>query len=706
MKPASRRPRAPPAPPRIGSVEPSTTARPITVVEQTNFAVSDDGGDMVPGSYHGFFAADTRFLSRFILRLDGSRLERLSAAVGEHQSATFYLANPRVAGLRAASVAVFRDRTIGRGLEERIRLISYRAEPIDLELSLELDSDFADIFEARGARRRRRRIVTTEHTERRTVFTYENSGYRRSTRVTFSRPMVVGERRRLTIDVTLERGRPWDLNLTVGTTRWSRRGVPPLPPERTIEPRQVRRWRDRLPLVRSSDARVERAWRQAGRDMVALLLSGPRGDFLPAAGVPWYLAVFGRDACITALQTQLLGPEIGQGTLRQLSAYQGTIEDPFREEEPGKIPHEVRTGELATLGSMPFSRYYGSSDATPLFVMVFVAACRAGGWLTNGRAPGPRARRLPAPLGEFLPAVERALGWIDAHTDADGLVRYRPHHQRGIMNQVWKDSWDSMRYRDGSIAVPPIAAVEVQGYVVAARRGMAEVYAALRRSDDALRHQAAADRTAEAVEATMWMPDEGTYALGLDEAGRQIDGVASNAGHLLWCGLPSRARAESVAARLMARDMFSGWGVRTLSNANPGYNPIGYHTGSVWPHDNSLIAAGMAAYGQHRAAWRVIDALLDAAAADPQARLPELYAGFDRRATPDLVPYPTACAPQAWATGALVLAVQTMLGRSPGRGRGRHLPGASALRLTPAADGQDMPRRRAAPSRPARATRR
>ena len=672
-------------------MEPSTTARPITVVEQTNFAVSDDGGDMVPGSYHGFFAADTRFLSRFVVRLDGSRLERLSAAVGEHQRATFYLANPRVAGLRAASIAVFRDRRIGRGLDERIRLISYRSEPIQLQLSIELDADFADIFEARGARRRRRRVVTTEHGDRRTLFTYENEGYRRTTEVTFSRPIEPTDHR-LNFDVALEHGRPWDLNVTVRTTRWSRRGVPRLPPERSVAPRQVQKWRERMPTLTSPDVRIERAWRQAGRDMVSLLLSGPRGDFLPAAGVPWYLAVFGRDSCITALQTPLLGLEVSHGTLRQLAAYQGTLVDPWREEEPGKIPHEVRTGELATLGRMPFSRYYGSSDATPLYVMLFVAACRWGGWLPGRRGKAPP---LPGPLSEFLPAVERALGWIDDHTDEDGLLRYRPHHRRGIVNQVWKDSWDSMRYSDGTIAAPPIAAVEVQGYVVAARRGMAEVYAAMGRRDDAARQETAATLTTKAVEETMWMADEGTYALGLDPDGRQIGGVASNAGHLLWCGLPTATRAKAVAERLMAPDMFSGWGVRTLSNANPAYNPIGYHTGSVWPHDNSLIAAGMAAYGHHRQAWRVIDALLDAAATDPLARLPELYAGFDRRATPDLVPYPTACAPQAWATGAIVLAVQTMLGASPAGGSARHLPGAPPLRLeTPADPPATRPRAR------------
>lgn len=677
-------------PPRIGPVEPSTTSRPITVVEHTNFAVSDDGGDMVPGSYHGFFVADTRFLSRFVVRINGSRLERLSASVSEHQRATFYLANPRRAGVGAASVAGFRERRIGSGLEERIRLISYAAEPVRLELSIEVDADFADIFEARGARRRRRRVVSREHSSRRVRFTYENSGYRRSTQVTFSRPMATQDGR-LTTEVALQHGRPWDLNMTIATIRSHRRGVPPLPPERAIAPETVRRWRDRLPTLRSPDVRLERAWRQAGRDMVSLLLTGPGGDFLPAAGVPWYLAIFGRDACITALQTPLLGMEVSYGTLRQLSVYQGTHVDPWREEEPGKIPHEVRTGELATLGDLPFGRYYGSVDATPLYVMLFAAACRWNGWLVPGEAPAPGASRpLPEPLSEFLPAVERALGWVDAHTDSDGLVRYRPHHRRGIMNQVWKDSSDSMRYRDGRIATPPIAAVEVQGYVIAARRGMAEVYAALGRSRDALRQAAAADSMAAAVDDAMWMADEGTYALGLDGQNRQIDGVASNAGHLLWCGVPDARRAAGVAERLMAPDMFSGWGIRTLSNANPGYNPIGYHTGSVWPHDNSLTAAGMAAYGHHEEAWRVIDALLDAAASDPLARLPELYTGFDRGSTPDLVPYPTACAPQAWATGAIVLSVQTMLGVVPGDGQsgGRPLPGAPSMHLEGAARGQ------------------
>jgi glycogen debranching enzyme len=663
-------------------VEPSTTVTSITVVEHTNFAVSDRSGDMLPTTYHGFFVADTRFLSTFVVRINGHRLERLSAGGTDHEAATFYLANPRLPGLAPASIVVFRDRRIHRRLEERVRLISYTPDPVRVELSVEVGADFADIFEVRG-RRRMRRTVVVEREPRRMRFSYAHAGFRRATSVTFSREMTPLDGR-LSVIAELERGVPWDLNLVAAPERSHDEGAPVPHPEARSRPRLVRRWLEALPELSSGDSRIVRAWRQAGRDMASLLLTGPSGNFLPAAGLPWFLAVFGRDACITALQTMMLGSEITYGTLRQLAAYQGTRDDRWREEEPGKIPHEVRTGELATLDRVPFARYYGSVDATPLFVMLFVAACRWSGWLARHEGLAtPIPDGLPDPLRAFLPAVERAMAWIDRHTDADGLVWYDPRHRRGITNQVWKDSRDSMRYTDGRIALPPIAAVEVQGYVIAARRGMADVYRALGREEEADRHLAVARRLAAVVDDAMWLPDEGTYAMGLDPERKPIDGVASNAGHLLWCGTIPARRASAVAQRLMAPDLFSGWGVRTLSSRNPGYNPIGYHIGSVWPHDNSLIAAGLAAYGKHDAAWRVIDALLDAATAGIPVRLPELFAGFDRTATPDLVPYPTACAPQAWATGAIVLGVQTMLGLTPGAHRPlvRPMPEAPGLRL-------------------------
>ena len=636
-------------------MEPATTDLTISLVEHTNFAVSDRAGDMLPGSYHGFFVTDTRVLSRLVLRVNGRRLEPLASGGDDHHGAgTFYLASPRLRSVPAATISAFRDRSISSHLDERIRLISYAMEPLDVEVTLELDADFADIFEVRG-RRQLRRSVQREHRPGSVRFGYEHRGFRGGTTVELDRPMEARDGR-LAVDAHLEHGRPWDLRLRVTPEVGHADAARPAERPRRIDPRRVRAWLDGAPRLETDDPRLDRAWRRGVRDIASLLLTGPAGRFIPAAGLPWFLAIFGRDSAITAMQTALLGPEIPHGTLRQLAAYQGTVDDPWREEEPGKIPHEVRGGELSTLGHIPFGRYYGSVDATPLYLMLFVATCRSSGWLTSGRAD------LPQPLAEFLPAAEAALAWIERRTAADEMVWYGPARRGGIRNQVWKDSNDSMRFADGSLADAPIAAVEVQGYVINARRGMADVYAALGRDDDARRQRGAADRLASIVEERFWMAREGTYALGLDARGRQIDGVGSNAGHLLWADAVDPARAASVTERLMAPDMFSGWGIRTLSSRNPGYNPIGYHLGSVWPHDTSLIAAGMARTGHVAAAQRIIDALLDAAAADPDTRLPELFAGFDRAATPDLVPYPTACSPQAWATGAIFLSVRTLLG--------------------------------------------
>jgi glycogen debranching enzyme len=637
-------------------VEPATTDLSVSLVEHTNFAVSDRAGDMLPGTYHGFFVADTRVLSRFVLRLNGQRAEPLaSGGAPHHGTGTFYLASPGLPGIPAATISIFRDRSVSSQLEERIRLISYAREPVELELSLELDADFADIFEVRGRRRLRRRIEA-HHRRRAMRFTYEHRGYRRATTIALDQSTRLRDGW-LVIPVRLEHGVPWEVHARVDPELTHRRGVPPPPPPRRIEPELVRAWLARAPRLHTDDRRLERAWRRGVRDLASLLLTAPAQRFIPAAGLPWFLAIFGRDSAITAMQTLLLGPDILHGTLQQLARFQGAADDPWREEEPGKIPHEVRTGELATLERIPFGRYYGSVDATPLYLMLFVAAHHWSGWLAD-----EEARRHPETLAEFLPNAEAALGWIDRRGDPDGLIWYRPSRRGSIRNQVWKDSDDSMRYADGSIAQPPIAAVEVQGYVVAARRGMADIFEALGRVDEAAAQRAAADRLAAVIDEAFWMPEEGTYALGLDARRRQIDGIATNAGHLLWADAVPTDRAVRVTERLLAPDMYSGWGIRTLSSRNPGYNPIGYHVGSVWPHDNSLIATGFARAGQLDAAQRVIDGLLDAVEANPDARLPELFAGFDRAATPDLVPYPTACAPQAWATGAIFLSVRTLLG--------------------------------------------
>jgi glycogen debranching enzyme len=636
-------------------VEPATTELAVSIVEHTSFAVSDRAGDIHPGSYHGYFVADTRFLSRFVLRIDGKRLDPLASGGDEEPGVrTFYLANQRLPRAGASTIMVFRDRSVGPHLTERIRLISYNMEPVTVEVGIEVAADFADIFEVRGRRAMSREVIA-RHRPRAIRFRYDHEGYRRTTTVAFDRPMRANDGHAL-VEASLEHGRPWDLLVRIEPTVAHRPGRPPPRPPRRVHPGRVRAWQEAVPDMHTTDGRLTRAWRRAVRDMASLLLTAPARSFIPAAGLPWFLAIFGRDSAITAMQSMILGPAVPLGTLRQLAVYQGRHADVWREEEPGKIPHEVRGGELAALASIPFGRYYGSVDATPLYLMLFADVVRRSGWPSANRDEAA----LPKELGDVLPHAEAALAWIDGRADADGLVWYGPARRGGIRNQAWKDSGDSMRFADGRIADVPIAAVEVQGYVVRARRGMADVLDALGRGDEAAVQRDAADLLAGVIDARFWMPAEGTYAMGLDADGRQIDGIGSNAGHLLWAEAIPPERAASVSARLMAGDMFTGWGIRTLSSRNPGYNPVGYHVGSVWPHDTSLIAIGMARAGLHDAAQSLFDALLDAADADAAARLPELFAGFDRQATPDLVPYPTACAPQAWATGAIFAAVSTI----------------------------------------------
>lgn len=668
-------------------MEPATTAASITVIEHANFAVSDRAGDIQPGSYHGFFVDDTRFLSRLTLRIGGKRPETLSTVADDHGSATFYLANPALGRLAPSSMVIIRDRSVTDVLTERIRLISYAPATQRVRLTVSVGVDFADIFEVRGWRRLQRSIVA-DRTPRGVTFRYRHRGYHRETAVTFDRD-AAGRAGDLRWDAELERGVPWDVTITVRSSRRAAVGTRRMPPPAgQREPERVRDWLRAAPTILTEDVRLAAAWRQAVTDIGSLLLSVEGGGFIPAAGMPWYMAIFGRDSAITAMQTMLMGAgELATGTLRQLAAFQGTTTDPFREEQPGKIPHEVRNGELATLEHVPHGRYYGSVDATPLYVLLFLRAARWAGWLRDAprgpllAQPARTVGPMPAELGPLVPTARAAMAWIDRAADADGLVWYRKPHRGGIRNQVWKDSNDSYRFADGRMAEPPIAAVEVQGYVLAARHGWAAVLDSLGERQAAAHQRELATRLAATIEDAFWMPDAGTYAMGIDAGRRQIDAVTSNPGHLLWAGAIPAARGAAVTERLMGDDSFSGWGIRTMSSEMRAYNPISYHNGTVWPHDNSLIAAGMARYGHDAAAWRVIDAQLDAAATDPDDRLPELFAGFGRRTTSDLVRYAVACAPQAWASGAIGLYVETLLGVQPSTRVPRQRPLATGSRV-------------------------
>jgi len=397
-------------------------------------------------------------------------------------------------------------------------------------------------------------------------------------------------------------------------------------------------------------------WR-AALDLDMLQTSFPDGE-LPAAGVPWFVAPFGRDSLIVGLQTVHLAPDRASQTLRTLAALQGTTEDPYREEQPGKILHEMRYGEMARLGEIPHTPYYGSIDATPLFVLLFAETMA---WTGDDQL-----------FADLWPNVERALEWIEQYgdIDGDGLVEYRAREDdgAGIVHQVWKDSHDSLHDCDGRAVRGVVTPVEVQGYVYAAYESLAGVALARGHAGWAAKLQARAERVRAAVEALFWMEDEGYYAQALDEEKRQVRAISSNPGHLLFCGLPSPERARAVAARMRQPDLDSGWGIRTLSSAMPSYNPLSYHNGSIWPHDNSLIAAGLRRYGCMEDANRIASALFAVAETDPLLRLPELYCGFARTDTAAHiapVPYPVSCSPQAWAAAASQFLVRSMLGLGP-----------------------------------------
>ena len=637
----------------------------VTVIEHAQFAVSDRRGDIRPGSYDGLYAADTRYLSQFALRLGGQPLESLSVALVDHEHATFSLTNAASAGLPMTSLIVTRDRKIATFLVESISVVSYAMDSLPLRLAVDLAADFADIFEVRGYGELSRQVNVERVTDG-IRFAYGNGDAQRSTTVVSDQPFS-WRNGRMTFKLQLEHGAPWNVKLKVEHGEAPASANPRLFPTREIDPARVERWARAAPKLESDDSRLTSAWTAAVRDLESLLLAEPGGAFIPAAGVPWFMAIYGRDACITAMQSLVTGLDVAVGTLRELATLQGTEVDAFRDEEPGKIPHEVRRGELSALGRVPHARHYGTIDATVLYVMLFVEACRWSGWLVASDDEGAAVRPpMPAKLHRLLPAVEKALGWIDRYgLRRDGLVWYQRRLRTGMRNQSWKDSGDSYRFVDGRIASTPIAPVEVQGYVVSAWRGMADVYEALDRQGDATRLREAAAAMARRIDDAFWMPEAGTYAMGLDRNSRQINSVTSNPGHLLWTGAVSAQRAAAVAERLTAPDMFSGWGVRTMSSEMPAYNPLSYHNGSIWPHDNGLFMAGLAKYGEAKRAWRIADALLDAATRDPMMRLPELFGGFDRRATPDLVRYPVACSPQAWATGTIFLIAQALLGLQP-----------------------------------------
>jgi glycogen debranching enzyme len=635
--------------------------------------VSDSLGDLPSGSLGGLLHEDTRFVSRWELTVAGRPLTLLKSGAVDYDAAAFFLTNPDLPGLAANSLAVRRLRLVGDGAFEQLSVFNTGPETVRLELRLACGADFADLFEIRDVvRDRTPSIVTTVGPGGRSLrFRYEVPGFLAETTIRVERSEVVEAvteravaRAPARVDGT---DLVWDVELPprcllatllkVGL----RVNTVVFEPARAafgerIEPASspLTDWLERVPRLDSDSGLLANVYRQSVVDLAALRITGDLlGEHyvLPAAGLPWFMTLFGRDTLITSLQTLWIGPGLARGALHLLGALQGTRVDDFRDEEPGRILHEVRSGELTQLGEMPHSPYYGTTDATPLWLILLSEYWR----LTGDHAfVGARWRNVVA-----------ALAWIDEYgdRDGDGYVEYQTRSSRGLGNQCWKDSWDGIQFADGTIPPLPIATAEIQGYVYDAKRRVAQLARRVMRDGPlAERLEAEAAELHRRFQDDFWSEKRGGYyVVGLDGDKRQIDSLTSNIGHLLWSGIVPPERVPVVARHLMSDALFSGWGVRTLSTEDRGYNPIGYHAGTVWPHDNALVALGLAQAGFRGEANRIALAQLEAASFTG-FRLPEVFAGFERRISRFPVPYPTACSPQAWATGAPFLFVQAMLG--------------------------------------------
>lgn len=642
-----------------------------TILEGSTFCICDELGD-VRDRTHGLFTDDTRFLSRLELTIDGKRPLLLSSGTVEYFSAAYFLRNPLSERLALDSVLIKRERFVGDGMQDHIELTNETTEAVELRLELAVAADFADIISVKewdfslGDPTHAKPLptpVAVGYDEANNQFVFDDPDGFGHTQVIFSeRGKSNGEG--VVYDLTLGPRESWSVRIDVGLGTDGEPGRAPHAVERHFGEERARvaesvaAWELRVPQIRSSWNDLRQTFGQSVNDLAALRMrtadDAGHGK-LPAAGMPWFMTVFGRDTLITCLQTLMFGPELARSALRELALLQATEDDPSRDAEPGKIVHEVRRGKCALKW---FDRYYGSVDATPLFLILLSETWR---WTDD--------TDLVQELRE--PALA-ALRWIDEYgdRDGDGFVEYARRTERGLENQSWKDSGDSQRFRDGRFGRVPIAPCEVQGYVYDAKRRMAELAREVWR-DPAMSERLESDaaRLRSRFDDAYWVDERGGYyALALDADKNRIDSLCSNIGHLLWSGIVPPERVDAVVNALMGDDLWSGWGVRTMSRAEAAYSPLSYHNGTVWPHDNSLIAWGLARHARWPEAHRIVRSMLDAAGTLGY-QLPEVFAGLSRADSPFPIAYPTAARPQAWAAGTPVLLLQLLLGIQPDRRR-------------------------------------
>ncbi|GAA1768596.1 amylo-alpha-1,6-glucosidase [Luedemannella helvata] len=644
----------------------------VAILDGNTFVVSDGCGDIeaTPTDTVGLFSFDTRFLSTWVLTVDGHRLNALSADNLQYFETRFFLVPGTGTVYVDAKLSVIRQRAVGGGFHEDLIILNHNDKPVSLAVRIDARSDFADIFEVKNAEGKKGKYYTSVE-EGRLVLGYQRETFIRETVISATGGRCQVDEQGLSFDVRIPAHGRWETDIEVAAIVVAYHGRRPRGRElRKVKPKyahdehkarpnigqSLEQWVAGAPKLECEDIHLRLTYRRSLVDLAALRFSPPvsAGHNLPAAGLPWFMTMFGRDSIFTSLQALPFTSELASTTLKALGGWQGARVDDFRDEDPGRILHEMRYGETAAFEEQPHSPYYGAADATALYVVLLDEYER---WTGDA-----------ALVKDLEYEARAALNWIDEYADlqGNGYVSYqRRNEETGLENQCWKDSWDSIAYADGRLPGFPRATCELQGYAYDAKvRG-----ARLARefwNDPAYAEElerGAADLK-KRFNNDFWLPDKQYFALALEADGSQVDSLTSNIGHLLWSGIVDRSKAKAVAKHLMSDRLFSGWGVRTMATGEHRYNPIGYHVGTVWPFDNSFIAWGLRRYGFAEEAARIAAGILDAAVFF-EGRLPEAFGGYERELTRYPVQYPTACSPQAWSTGAPLLFLRTMLGLEP-----------------------------------------
>jgi glycogen debranching enzyme len=638
-------------------------SRTVSILEGNTFVVSDlDGNiDASPTQTHGLFQWDTRFLSRWRLSVNGTVPGVLSTDDLQYFSARFFLV-PGTGTIYADSdLSIIRTRAVGDGFHEDLEIINHRTESVDLDVRIEAAADFADLFEIKDALAKKGECYSQVE-PRRLVLGYRRERYVRETWIYASQAVTFDETG-ISVRVHLEPQEEWRTCLDVvaavdgyevvhDKVKHGHGDNQPRPDMGM----DLDEWMESAPKLTCDWVPLERIYRRSLVDLAALrfftLLDPDKA--LPAAGLPWFMTIFGRDSILTSLQALPFTPGLAASTLRVLAEQQGRHDDPFRDEEPGKIIHEFRFGEMTAFEERPHSPYFGAADGTPLFLILMDEYER---WTGDS-----------ALVRELEVEARAALNWIDEYGDrnGDGYVDYnRRNVDTGLENQCWKDSPNSILFANGENSKLPRALCEIQGYVYDAKMRTARLARTFWNDYNlAARLELEAADLKRRFNEDFWLSDREFFALAIDGEGRKVDSLTSNVGHLLWSGIVDTDKAEACARHLMSDALYSGWGVRTMASTERGYNPVGYHIGTVWPHDNSFIAWGLTRYGFRAEAARLAMGILQAASFF-HYRLPEAFAGYPRQRTQFPVEYPTACSPQAWATGAPLLFLRTMLGLEP-----------------------------------------